>query len=226
MPVASGHDYANYYPRRTNAYVGNLIYAADVTQDGIARMELGQPAASSTNNIMAAQDISTQLTKGGAVLSTFRPSTMMGRYGRNVKVQLSGAGTPTVTIYGRDYLGQPMSEQIVATGATPALGKKAFWSIDSISTSAAVAATTLLLGGGDVLGLPYATIKINEEWVDDVAPTAGTVVLAQGTQTATSTDPRGTYAPHSSVLPNGSRNIVVIGRVLSGQLHGVRHYST
>lgn len=226
MPVASGHDYANYFPRRSNAYVASLVYDANVTQDGVARIEFGQVPTSAINNIMAAQDLATQLTKGGVVLTTFRPATMMGRYGRNVTVQLSGAGTPTVTVYGRDYLGQPMSEQIVGTGATPALGKKAFWSVDNISTSAAVAATTLLLGTGNVLGLPYAAIKLNEEWVDDVAPTAGAFLSAVGTQTATSGDPRGTYAPHSSVLPNGSRNIVIIARVLAGQLHGVRHYST
>lgn len=226
MPVASGHDYADFFPRRSNAYVANLVYDAYVTKDGIARMELGQPIAASTNNIMAAQDLATQLTKGGTVLTTFNSDRMMGRYGRNVVVQLSGAGTPTVTIYGRDYLGQPMSEQIVGTGATPAVGKKAFWSVDNISTSAAVAATTLLLGGGNVLGLPYATLKLNEEWVDDVAPAAGTFVPALAAQTATSTDPRGTYTPAGAVVPNGVRNIVVIGRVLQGNLHGARHYST
>jgi hypothetical protein len=225
MPLASGHDYANYYPRRVNAYVGNLVYAADVTADGVARMELGQPAAAAANNIMNAVDITNVITKGGAVAGTFRPNTMMGRYGRNVQVTLGAAGTPNVTVYGRDYLGQPMSELIAATGATASPGKKAFYSVDNVTTSAGVA-TTLSLGGGNVLGLPYATVKINEEYVDDVAPTAGAVVLAQGTQTATSTDPRGTYAPHSSVLPNGSRNIVVIGRVLAGNLHGVRQYST
>jgi hypothetical protein len=201
------------------------MYDANVTQDGVARIELGQPSAAGTNNIMNAQDIATQLTKGGTIVSTFRPATVMGRYGRNIKTVLSGAGTPTITVYGRDYLGQPMSEAFVATGATPVVGKKAFWSVDNVSTSAAVAATTLSIGSGDVLGLPYATIKVNEEWMDDAAPGAGTFVAAtQTAQTATSTDPRGTYTP--ATVANGARNYVLIGRVLSGQLHGVRHYST
>lgn len=225
MPVLAGHDYANYFPRRANSYVANLVYDANVNVEGTVRAETGLVAAAATNNIMSAQDISTQLTKGGTIASTFRPATMMGRYGRNVVIALSGAGTPTVTVYGRDYLGQPMSEQIVGTGATPAVGKKAFYSVDSISTSAAVAATTINVGTGVVLGLPYAMLKMNEEYMDDTIPGAGTFVAATlAAQTATSTDPRGTYTP--ATAPNGAHWYVVIGRGLSGQLHGVRHYAT
>ena len=219
MPVASGHDYADFFPRRSNAYVANLVYDANVTKDGIARMELGQPVAAGTNGIINAFDVTAGVTKGGVIVSSFNPDKSMGRYGRNVVLAVS-AGTPTVTVYGRDYLGQPMSEQFAAAGA----GKKAFWSVDNITSTAA--AGNVSLGWGTVLGLPYATLKLNEEWVDDVAPAAGTFVAANATQTATSTDPRGTYAPAGAVAPNGVRNIVVIGRVLQGNLHGARHYST
>jgi hypothetical protein len=222
MPLAAGHDYANYFPRRANAYVGNLIYAADVTQDGIARVEYGAPPTSSANAIINAQDISAAITKGGVIASTFKPATMMSRYGRNLILALSGAGTPVVTVYGRDYLGQPMSEQITATGAASKAGLKAFYSVESIST-ALVAATTLNLGFGISFGVPYATLKLNEEWVDDAAPTAGAITLYTATQTATSADPRGLYTPNAA--PNGTRVYTIITRVLQGNLHGARHYA-
>jgi hypothetical protein len=146
----------------------------------------------------------------------------MGPYGRNVTVTLSGAGTPAVTIRGRDYLGQPVAETITATGATPAVGKKAFVFVDNIST-ALVAATTLNLGTGNVLGFPYAMIKVDAEIIDNAVASAGTFVAATtAAQTATTVDPRGSYLPAS--LPNGARDIVVVGQVLNGQLHGVPHY--
>jgi hypothetical protein len=199
-----------------------MLYASDVTQDGIVRVEYGAPPTISTNAIMDVQSINTAVTKGGAVSSTFRPATMMGRYGRNLTIILSGAGTPVVTVYGKDYLGQPMSENITATGAASKAGVKAFYTVDTF-TSALVASTTLSIGFGLSFGLPYATLKMNEEWVDDAVPTAGAITLYTATQTATSADPRGLYTPNAA--PNGARVYTIITRVLQGNLHGARHYA-
>src|SRR5215471_20195454 len=115
---------ASYNPRRANVRVNNLAYASGVNINGECRVELGAPVAAATSGIMSAVSINAAVTKGGTVVSTWRPS-MMGPYGRNVTVALSGAGTPTVTVRGRDYLGQPTSENIVAAGATGVAGKKA-----------------------------------------------------------------------------------------------------
>lgn len=223
MPSTTNH--ASYFPRRSNSRVDRLAFASEVDISGLCRAEVGVLPASSANAIMNLVDIAAIITKGGTVLATFNPDTMMGLYGRNVTVALSGAGTPTVTVRGRDYLGQPLSENIVAAGAASVVGKKAFKSIDNISTSAGVAATTLNLGTGNVLGLPYAFIGIHVEIIDDAVVGAGTFVAATtAAQTITSVDPRGSWTP--SALPNGARNATILGWCLPGQLHGVAHFTS
>lgn len=216
--------HASYYPRRANLRINNLSFASEVNINGQVRIDLGAPVAAAAAGIMNAVDISVAVTKGGTLLPTFDPDKYMGAYGRNVTVTLSGAGTPTITIRGRDYLGQPMSENIVATGAVAAVGKKAFKSVDNITVSATVAATTLSLGYGNVLGFPYSMLKISEEYQDDAVASAGTVATAVATQTITSGDPRGTYVPAN--LPNGTRNYYLIGTAQQSQLHGVPHFTS
>src|SRR5262245_9406659 len=217
------NNHPSYSPRRANVRVNNLAFSSEVNANGECRMELGIPVAAAAAGIMNAVSIANQITKGGAVVSTWKPS-MMGAYGRNVTIVLSGAGTPTVTVRGRDYLGQPVSENFVAAGATPVVGKKAFKYVDSISTSAGVAATTINVGYGNVLGLPYALAKLTDEFMDDAAPTAGTIVLAStAAQTITSADPRGSYLPNT--VPDGVHKYDLIGFCLQNQLHGVAHFA-
>jgi hypothetical protein len=221
MPSTTNH--ATYFPRRANCRVNNLAFASEVDIDGACKAELGVLPASGTNTIMSAVDIAAIVNKGGTLVAGFNPDTVMGAYGRNVVLALSGAGTPTVTVRGRDYLGQPVAETLVATGATPVVGKKAFKSIDNISTSAGVAATTLNLGTGNVLGLPYAFIGVDVEIIDDAVASAGTFVPATtAAQTGTTVDPRGSWTPSS--VPNGTRNVSLLGWTLPGQLHGVAHF--
>lgn len=219
------NSHASYFPRRANSRVNNLAFASEVDISGLVRIELGAPPAAAAAGIMNAVDIAAIVTKGGTIVAAFNPDTMMGPYGRNLTLVLSGAGTPTVTVRGRDYLGQPISENFVATGATPVVGKKAFKSVDSITTSAGVAATTLNLGYGTTLGLPYAMVKIDTELLNNVIATAGTFAPAVLTaQTITSGDPRGTYIPNSA--PDGVRDFVLGGYVVNGQLHGLPHFSS
>jgi hypothetical protein len=223
----SSNNHPTYFTKRANCRVNNLVYSSEVDVTGATRTEIGILPAAAANSIMNAVDIAAIVTKGGTLVAAYaaNPQSVMGLYGRNVTVTLSGAGTPTVTVRGRDYLGQPVAENIVGTGASAALGKKAFVWIDSITTSAGVAATTLNLGTGNVLGIPYALMKVDAEIVDNAVAAAGTVVLATTTaQTATSNDPRGSYTPAAGAIPNGARDIVLLGQVLNGQLHGVPHY--
>lgn len=221
MATQNTHDYADHFPKRANQSVRNMVFAADVDKNGYVRMELGKPPALDADGIFAALSIATALTKNTTGLLSHRAN--MGRYGRNVTIVLSGAGAPTVTVYGLDYLGQPMAEQFTGNGTTPVVGKKAFKEVTSIS-STLVAATTMNVGYGDILGLPYATTKLETELMDTVAATAGTFVTAlQTAQTATSNDPRGTYLPNSA--PNGSRDYVLVGIALEGDLHGLAHYA-
>src|SRR5262245_52410479 len=144
--MANSH--ASYNPRRSNVRVDKLAFHSEVDATGECRIELGIPVAAAAAGVMSAVSIATAVTKGVAIVSTWKPS-LMGPYGRNLTVVLSGAGTPTITIRGRDYLGQPMSEQFTGNGTTPVVGKKAFKWVDSLS-SGAVGGTTVNVGYGSV----------------------------------------------------------------------------
>lgn len=224
MTTQNNHDYADHFPRRANLRVPNMEFAADVDTNGKVRMELGKPVAALATGVVNAASIAAALVKNvSAVVANHRKN--MGRYGRNVTVVLSGAGTPAIEVFGLDYLGQPMSEQFTGTGSTPVVGKKAFKQVLSFS-SGLVAATTINIGYGDILGLPYAVAAVQEQYVDQAVPTAGTVAAAVlSAQTATSGDPRGTYAPHSTALANGSRDFILIGTAIEGDYHGLPHFT-
>lgn len=112
----------------------------------------------------------------------------------------------TVTVTGTDIYGQPQTEAQTGAAFT---GKKAFASIASIVSSAAITAATF--GTGNVLGLPF-TVESGDMALaafNDAAD-AGTLVPADTTYPATSAtgDVRGTYAP-GGVL-NGSKFLSVL----------------
>lgn len=224
MTTQNTHDFADHFPRRANNSVRNMVYAADVDKNGFVRMELGTPVAAAAAGIISAQSIASALVKSSAgILAAYNYKTMMGRYGRNVTIVLSGAGTPAVTVFGTDYLGQPMSETFTGNGTTSVVGKKAFKQVTSISADAT--AVTINVGYGTILGLPYAIGAVLAEYLDGVAAVTGTTAVAVLTaQTATSGDPRGTYLPNS--VPNGSRDYVVVGKVIEGDLHGLPHFTS
>jgi hypothetical protein len=219
---------AQYYPQRVSEYVPLLSYHSDVRNDGQYAVNLGSPVALDADGIVAAQSVAA----GGSLTSfasTYIATTegIMGRFGRNVTVVLSGAGAGNVVITGRDYLNQKMSETIALNGNTPVLGVKAFKYVDSV-TWPVVGAVTMNVGWGNALGLPFKSMKLDTELVAGVSPSAGTFVagaLSSVTQTATTADPRGTYLPHSSFLPDGTRTyeLICIGDI--NNLHGNAHYS-
>lgn len=214
-----------YFPRRINMHVPNMQYAADVRFGGLGTIVIPAPVAADTDGIVDGQSIAS----AGEVttLNTLYSDEAMAKFGRNVTVVASGAATSTVTVHGRDYLGQPMLETLTLNGTTAVAGKKAFKTIDKV-VYAATAATTIDVGWGNVLGLPYKTQKIISELVNKEVPdNAGTVVdgAATGhTASATSDDPRGTYAPHSSFVPNGSREYELTFMHDNENLHGDAHY--
>lgn len=224
MTTQNTHDYADHFPRRANLRVPNMEFCTDVDANGKVRMELGKPVAALATGIVNTASIATALVKSTSVIVANHRSKM-GRYGRNVTVVLSGAGTPAIEVFGLDYLGQPMSEQFTGAGTTPVVGKKAFKQV--LSVSAAATAVTMKVGYGDLLGLPYAVAAITEEYVDQAVPTAGTKGVALLTaQTATSADPRGSYTPHASAVANGARDYVLIATAIEGDYHGLPHFTS
>jgi hypothetical protein len=218
--------------RGPNYYVPEAAYAADVGLDGICRADLGAPLAADTNGILAAQSIaaagSTGVLSADYTAAMGSPAVGLARYGRNITVVASGAATSAVTVEGQDYLGQPMLETFTLAGAVPVAGKKAFWSVSKV-TWGLTAGTTIDVGWGTLLGIPYRAVNtaMLNELMSGAPPTAGALVAGIATstvQTATTGDPRGTYAPNSA--PDGTRSYVFdyYVDVVAG-FYGNRHFA-
>lgn len=208
-----------FFPRRTNDHVPNMQYAADVRVNGIGTIEIPTPIAGSASI--------SEVT--GTVGKTEVNIDTGAKFGRNIIVtpDVAAGAAITVTVEGTDYLGQPMIENfaVPATGTAAVSGNKAFRYVTAVSVSAD-SAGAINIGTGNKLGLPYRLIDNYSEVVDKVeAATAGAVVAgANVVQTATSADPRGTYAPHTSVAPNGERSYELTGLFDRTNLHGNPHF--
>lgn len=219
---------ATHFLEGVNNFVPDMQYHSDVSTAGITRQYvLTAPVALDADGIVAAASVAVANTSLALAATYSSNEATMGPWGRCVSVVLSGAGTPTIRVRGRDYLGQPMTEDIVAAGAVAVNGKKAFKYIDSVTNLAAVAATTINVGWIDVFGVPFCADALLQENVNDaVTSNAGTFTAAVKTdpQTATTGDPRGTYAPHASNIPNGARTYRLLFHCDKNKLHGVKHY--
>lgn len=140
------------FQRRINQYVPSLAYAAEVIENAPSRISLGAPSVGNVEDILNDTSI-----VSASSTTTLLQTELSGTYGRNLQLRKpTGAATGTVTITGRDYLGQPMKETIstVASTTTIVQGKKAFKYIDEVSWTAH-AGSTLDLGTGNKLGVPY-----------------------------------------------------------------------
>lgn len=214
--------------RGVNYYVPLLNYAVDVGLDALVRADLGAPITLDVDGILAAQSI-TSAGSTGTFASTYTAIAVAGlaKYGRNLTVVASGTATSTVTVYGYDYLGQPMSETLTLASTSPVAGLKAFKWITSVAWSG-TSAITINLGWGNVLGIPYRATRVTlfGELTAGAAPTAGTLVVGAATtttQTATTADPRGTYTPNQACNGVLTYEFSYHADVVNG-LHGNRHF--
>lgn len=216
--------YPTFFPQRVNVRVPSMAMAGMVMASGDDTMvaEFGAPAALNSTGILAAQSVS---AAGVAVTfaAAYQPTdAIMGRWGRCLRVVLSGAGTGNVVIRGRDYLNQRMQETIALNGATPVLGVKAFRYIDSI-TWPTVGAVTMDIGWRDCFGLPFRFKALVSELKNGiVTANAGTFVAGLATATAataTNADVRGTYLA-ATVIPDGTNTFEVRYLADNTNLHG------
>ena len=195
---------ASYHPRTISQYVPGCTYVVDA--EGPCRVYLGTPVVAATTTLLSSSAIT-------AAASTVTVNgTADSPYGRAVQIKGDNTTDDAVcTIVGRDYMGQPMRENLTLTGTTAVNGKKAFYWVDSILAGANATTTSSIdLGWQDVLGLPYKTIKILSEELDGVLVSSlGTLVgpILTDPQTATTGDVRGTYNPQSTL--NGSAQLYV-----------------
>lgn len=229
-----------YLPRRLSSYVPQMAYSANVVHGAPHEVNFGPMAVAAAANILSAASLAVALTVTTFLQDNTDPIVAASQaefpagpgFGRCLQAVASGASTATLTIKGRDFLGQPMTEIITLNGATPVLGVKAFKWIDSI-TNTVTAATTVNVGTSSKLGLPYRMSNVLAEMLDGVrVATLGTLVTPSlvDPQTAITTDPSGTYAPQSTLtgtaylsgvfLPNGKLNAAG-----NGGLHGLAHFA-
>jgi len=124
-------------------------------------------------------------------------------------------------VHGRDYLGQPMSQQVtcsLSAGATT----KAFKYVDRIYSVSNVGDLNIDAGSG--FGLPFCASELVRETVDGVASTEGTLTAAVSTTPSTTTgDVRGTFNPNTAT--DGAKDIEVVyvtTNRLPGGLYGQR----
>jgi hypothetical protein len=213
----------DFFHPRYNAYVPACRYADDVVHSAPLVVNFGAPAAANATAILNAQSIAT----AGGVNVSF---TMSEIWGRNVTVVASAAATSTVTVIGRDYLGQPMRETLTLNGTTPVVGLKSFKWIFRVEYGA-TAGVTINVGTGSRLGLPYRVSNVLAEKVNSVAGTVGTLTAAVLTdpQTATTGDPRGQYTPNATM--NGTNRIEIavltdnfVNASGNGGLFGIAHF--
>ncbi len=219
---------ADYLPQKISQYVPSMSYAADVVMEGPARVSLGVLAALDANGIVAAQSMTTagNLTSFASAYSR----SVMGKYGRAVEIDASGTGVKVVTITGRDYLGQPMVEDITLSSTTTVIGLKAFAWIEKVAWLAQ-SGINLDVGWSNALGLPYKSQALLHEMWDEagagmiVIGNAGTFVAGVETDPAIATtgDPRGTYLPLTD-LPDGTAAWDLLLAVDRSNLHGVAHF--
>jgi hypothetical protein len=215
----------SFYPAGVNDYVPNMAYAADVDINGHIPFDLSPTPlkAAAAKGIVDAQSIAaagTVTTFAAAFAKQNTDESLMGRFGRNLTVVASGAATSAVSVKGEDYLGQPMVENFTLTGVTAIQGKKAFKRVVSV-TFGLTAATTIDVGFGNVLGLPYAYIGEGQSYTDDVYNASqGTFVAYVAVQTVTSGDPRGTWTPAAGNVPDGVKKHKVAYQALKGNLYG------
>ena len=167
------------------------------------------PQTLQTANIAASQTASgagaVTLTAGTSTKSVVRADgTTVIQLNTPRALQINTSTTArTITISGYDYFGQAMTEAItVATAGTAKSGKKAFYQIASATINGS--ATAVTIGTTDILGLPVRLIDagyvVKVGWNNTLAQDAGTLVVADMTNPATSTtgDVRGTYTPSSA----------------------------
>jgi hypothetical protein len=204
--------------------VPGMQYSADVNYNGETRVSFGAPLAAVANSIANAVSIN---AAGTADLSGV--AALPELYGRSITVVASGAATSNVTVNGWDYLGQPVSESFTLNGATPVVGNKCFKSFAS-ATFGATAATTITIGTGAKLGLPFKTLRAVYEIANGALVAAGTLQAPSlvDPATTTTTDPRGAYTPTTTLngvnIISGVFNMANdVNTANHGGLHGIQH---
>jgi hypothetical protein len=219
-----------FFPRRINMFVEGMQFADEVNCNGPTRVPFGAPLAANATNIFNASALN-----AGAVTTLDGTGVQNAQlidapWGRVLQVTASTTNTTVVSIYGADYLGQNIREDVTMASAGVVLTKKAFKYVDTVVCPAN--AGTFSMGYGAGLGLPYKALRVEYEVANGLAAAAGTLTPAVLTdpQTATTGDPRGTYITTTAL--NGVNVISAVfdcvndvNTLYHGGLHGVKQFA-
>lgn len=197
----------------TNAYVKGVTNAADLDVNLEGLVDFGTPVGTDNDAILSTQAVTAET---GFDL-TMKVVDASVPYGRNVVIAGSTDATAVVTVMGRDHLNQIMSEELTCV-AGAATGAKAFKFVDRLEVDGD---TTLNLGIGNELGLPYTVAGVDQELVNGVLSASGDVQVADFTYPVgpTTGDVRGTYNPEA--VMNGTRAIKAMFTFFNDGEHGL-----
>lgn len=219
----------DFFPRRINRWFSDAKYAADLDVNASAgRLLIENPAAGATGAVCSG--IAATAAVSATLASAYEVDAQFGRCLNVVgSVGFTTGANSTMTLYGLDYLGQPIAETVTLAGTATVTTVKAFKWLTHYAAGAQAA--TLSIGTSNTFGLPYRTIALQADIVNGVAAaTAGAVSAGADvtlTQTATTVDPRGRYTPCApSLSPNGSRTyeLLLIQDTQGSNIYGAQHF--
>lgn len=220
--------YGTYYPRGVSVHVPLMSCSGGMGASDIVSDDLGAPETSDNDCMLVAQSMTTAGTTLAASFAATYTATeaQMGKWGRAIRCVASGASTGTVTLRGRDYLGQLMTEEVTLAGTTPVIGGKCFRYLDSV-TWTATSAVDLTIGTSNSFGLRYRAMQMVSEIKNGAAAAnAGAIIAGLVTSiasTAVNADVRARYTP-STVLANGTNTFEVRYVADIENLHGNAQY--
>lgn len=151
----------------------------------------------------------------GALVSSALASTVTFDVPRNVLLTACGdESSAPLYVYGQDEYGDDMVETIVASGAGVTSGKKAFKVISKLVTTAAFA-TTVSIGSGNRIGLPFRIankgkilgLSVNGLSTGGYSLVAGHATTAAPSSSQGDPDVRGTIA--FTTVPDSSKLFTV-----------------
>lgn len=209
--------------QQVNMYVPDAQFSADIDYvTGEYRADFGAVAAAAAAGILSAQSMA---VAGSTNVFVAGYLAKLAPFGRQLSFVGPASTTNVVTVRGRDYMGQPISENVTLTSATPVNSLKIYRSLDSLTWTTDAEGISVNVGFTDVLGLPYRTVAV-QNWLEDgVSATAGTFVAGASNsvaQTAGSSDPRGSV--DFSSASNGVKTFSIIGLADLTELYGIAHF--
>jgi len=199
---------ANYGP-----YAATLDGRRGIEMKPMVPHSFGAPITADANGYVASQNLTALgvFSSSVTVAAALAAAALAGVADVARNVVAAWTGTATMTVTGLDAYGATVVES--SGSGTSMTGKKAFKSITNIEVSGDV--TSLTVGTGDVLGLPFALANLEDLLaanvdgsVEDAAP-----VVADTTDPATATDGdcRGTV--DFTQAQNGTRRCAVLFKV-------------